>query len=40
MPDTMRAVVVAGMMNRLKKIASQKNGELAGINLVIPIPFG
>jgi hypothetical protein len=35
----MRSMAVAGMVNGLQVIASEKNGELAGINLVILIAF-
>ena len=35
----MRSMAVAGVMNRLKEIASEKNGQLAGINPVIFIAF-
>ena len=35
----MGSVVIAGVVNGLEEIASQKNGEFARINLVISIAF-
>jgi hypothetical protein len=35
----MGSMVVAGVVNGLEEIASQENGELARINLVIPVSF-
>jgi hypothetical protein len=35
----MRSMIIAGMMDRFEKITSEKNCKLAGINLVVSIPF-
>jgi hypothetical protein len=35
----MGAMIVAGGVNGLEEVASQKDGQRAGINFVIPIPF-
>ena len=35
----MRSMAITGVMNSLEEIASEKNGELAGINPVIFIAF-
>jgi hypothetical protein len=35
----MRSMLVAGVMNGLEEIASEKDGKLAGINPIISIAF-
>ena len=35
----MGAMIVAGVVNGLEEVTAQKDGQLAGINFVIPIPF-
>jgi hypothetical protein len=36
----MGAMTVASMMDRLEEVTSEKNSELAGIDLVVSIAFG
>ena len=36
----MRAMTVASMMDRFEEVTPEENRELAGINLVVSIPFG